>query len=356
MAENKATAGNTTRSGGAGGAFIGGANGRLVLGDIPLLGELVYKFNTRDQAEMYLRTTKAIAAYVGVEYGKEMMLLVNQRYETEFTEPDIPTGNPSKVVMERYKMELGKYHKEKTAYEKSKAKVFAIILGQCSEVLKSKLEDDTTFKQLQIEDDVIGFLDKLKSWTFSTSGSQHPVWCLQRSIRRMVATNQGQNESVTHYYNRFMALAEVTEAQWGKFYPPKLALNDSEYEKEQARQQFLALLFLDGADKDRYQELKMELNNSYLAKKDNYPATLDDALKMLTHYQDNKRGHQKKSKNGVGEEEFISSFAQKKRESLRSRIQCWNCKEFGHVKSECPHRRNVNTQVEDTAEQVGWSS
>ena len=43
--------------------------GEQVLGKEEKLGELVYKFNTKDQADMYLRTTEAIADFVGVEYG-----------------------------------------------------------------------------------------------------------------------------------------------------------------------------------------------------------------------------------------------------------------------------------------------
>jgi hypothetical protein len=45
--------------------------GEQVLGKEEKLGELVYKFNTKDQADMYLCTTEAIADFVGVEYGRE---------------------------------------------------------------------------------------------------------------------------------------------------------------------------------------------------------------------------------------------------------------------------------------------
>jgi hypothetical protein len=56
-----------------------------VLGKLEELGELVYKVNTKDQADMYIRTTEAIGDYVAVEYGWNMRLLVNQGREVEFT-------------------------------------------------------------------------------------------------------------------------------------------------------------------------------------------------------------------------------------------------------------------------------
>jgi hypothetical protein len=41
--------------------------GKQVIGKEEKLGELVYKFNTKDQADMYLCTTEAIADFVGIE-------------------------------------------------------------------------------------------------------------------------------------------------------------------------------------------------------------------------------------------------------------------------------------------------
>jgi hypothetical protein len=51
--------------------------GEHVLGKEEKLGELIYKFNTKYQADMCLRTTEAIADFVGVEYGRaDMRMLV----------------------------------------------------------------------------------------------------------------------------------------------------------------------------------------------------------------------------------------------------------------------------------------
>jgi hypothetical protein len=42
--------------------------GEQVLSKEEKLGELVYKFNTKDQTDMYLHTMEAIANFVGVEH------------------------------------------------------------------------------------------------------------------------------------------------------------------------------------------------------------------------------------------------------------------------------------------------
>jgi hypothetical protein len=64
--------------------------GAQVLGKEEKLGELVYKFNAKDQTDMYLCITEAIANFVGIEYGRDMRMLVKHGTEKTFTEPRIP--------------------------------------------------------------------------------------------------------------------------------------------------------------------------------------------------------------------------------------------------------------------------
>jgi hypothetical protein len=198
--EKNSTGGNRTSSGEAPGNSKGsGPNGKLILGKTKELGELVYKTNTKDQADMYLRTTEAIADYVGVEYGRDMRMLVKRSNEVIFTEPEDPAtrSGGTGVSMEKYKAELNLYHKESKQYKENKSKVFVIILGQCTLVVKSKLENDEEFEQLELKDDVVGLLEMLKQMAFSTAGVQEPFWTMQMLLRRMTAINQGPSESPT---------------------------------------------------------------------------------------------------------------------------------------------------------------
>jgi hypothetical protein len=74
-------------------------------------GELVYKFNTKDQADMYLGTTEVIANFAGVEYGRDTRMLVKRGTEKTFTKPRIPRSEDATPgLMEKYKTELGIFH------------------------------------------------------------------------------------------------------------------------------------------------------------------------------------------------------------------------------------------------------
>ena len=266
MSENNSTAASAGKT--TGNRFSGG---KQVLGKTEGLWEFVYKSDTKDQADMYLRTTEAIADYVGVEYSRDMRMLVKKGTAKKILEPEPPKDkSTSPGLLEKYKAELNIYHKAKKEYTDHKSKVFVIILGQCSHSVRNRLVNEKEHAALEDEDDVVGLLKMLKYMAFSTAGVQHPYWTLQLVLKRLAAINQGPNESVANYHRRFLAITEVIEAQWGQFCPTKLADADG---AAKARESMLSMIFLAGADKERYGNLKMELNNSYLAEKDNYPTS-----------------------------------------------------------------------------------
>jgi hypothetical protein len=239
------------------------------------------------------------------------------------------------IAMETYKEELRRYHTETERYAENKAKVFVIILGQCTEVAKSKLQNNKAkYEQLEDNFDVIGLLRELKKMAFGTGDEQNEAWSLQIALRRLTAINQGPNESVARYHKRFIGVSEVIEAQWGVFAPPKLVKDDrNDDEKDAARDRIMSMIFLAGADKKRYGKLLDDLNNSYLAGTDKYPKSIDSTLTLLARYQDHEAGPSKAASNGedVYEASFAQSFKKKK-------VRCYNCSGMGHIAKECPRK------------------
>jgi len=189
------------------------SNGGQVLGKEVELGHLIYKFNAKDQADVCLCTTEAIADFVGVECGRDMRMLAKKSNEKIFTEPLPPRAATDTTVqapgrLEKHCTELMLCHKDMKACTEQKAKVFAVILGHCSSEVKNKLVNNVGFETLEDSDDVVGLLKMLKEMAFLTSGVQHLCWTLQNLLRHLTAINQGPSESVSNYHKRFLATTE----------------------------------------------------------------------------------------------------------------------------------------------------
>ena len=128
-------------------------------------------------------------------------MLVKKSQEKTFAKPAAPTEKePSAGKLAEFKSELSLHQKECKEHEEHKAKVFVVILGQCSVTVKSKLENDSSCDQLEADDDVVGLLAKLKELAFSTSGVQHPHWTMQLVMRQLSTVHQGQRESVARHH------------------------------------------------------------------------------------------------------------------------------------------------------------
>jgi hypothetical protein len=243
------------------------------------------------------------------------------------------------------------YKRDLKKYAEDKATTFVVVLGQCSEDAKMKLKSSYDLDQLEQDCDVTGLLKALKMMAFAPSGAQDPWLALCVGLRRVAAINQGTNEGIVHYKRRFLAATQVLDEQWGGLIPPKLKGNLS---NEEAKEKFLSRLLLSSVDKKRYGELLDDLSNAYLSgKKDGYPESLDATVDLLSHYQNN--GVQVNRSGGKYGQRVETSFIQSSGKSSK-RIQCYECKEYGHRKDECPKKKQTDDAKKfENLGKPGWN-
>jgi hypothetical protein len=86
-------------------------------------------------------------------------------------------------------------------------------------------------------------------------------------------------------------------------------VSTSDADKNIARDKYLSMIFLAGADKAQFGKLIENLNNSYPAGNDQYPGSLDGTLTLLLHYQGHQGGEHMDDNKNVSRE---TSFAQRK--------------------------------------------
>jgi hypothetical protein len=117
-------------------------------------------------------------AIISVKPTREWFVFDLQVQQTErtFTEPRAPRKEESTPgLLEKYKTELGIYHKDRKEYKDNKSKVFVVILGQCLPSVRSKLESDDGYSTLENNDDVVGLLKELRKMAFLTVLNLHKL-------------------------------------------------------------------------------------------------------------------------------------------------------------------------------------
>ena len=331
--------GNPSGARGRGQRFVRGKP--KLVGKIEELGSSVFTYNTSNQAEQYLRSKEDFGDYVGSEISGDMRRLVKNLEERTFTYPKRPTGkNVDAGIIADYKMDKSRIQTEEKQYKEDKSKVFGKLLGQCSSAMIAKLQGDSAFQELEKNDDVVGLLKKLRSLAFSTGGEQHPSMILRNTLHKFSSMSQGPKETPANYYRRFVANIDVLESLWGggDFTPTKTDPDTAE-EKTKQRTQLQVMFFLSGADPARYKQLINELNNQYLAKTDNYPASLGAALDLLSHYHAREDKPRARRDDTATEAITETSFVQGRRPSG---ARCRLCEGRGHSETECPNNTNRN--------------
>ena len=149
---------------------------------------------------MYSTTTKAIADYVGKEFGAAMRTLVNTSVETIFTKPvkPEPEGDEDKVDpldIEEWKTKLNCYYKKLDKYEEDKARVYVIIKGQCTTVVKNKVEAHSEYHQTEQDYNVIALLHIIKEITFKSRDKWYGHLSAYYTLKNRINMKMDNNES-----------------------------------------------------------------------------------------------------------------------------------------------------------------
>jgi len=222
--------------------------------------------------------------------------------------------------MELMKRKLDKEDK----CNEDKAKLFGIIMTQCSPGMKDELEAQSTeLEKLEDDNDVIGLLDMIKELVCNAGGVRNKFVVMQSLNRTLCGRGNTQrpNESPNECGKRFLQQVEVVEAVWGKLVPP-CHESDKAKEKESARNHHLASLFLEGTGQARCKAAVDELNSNHVLGEDVHPADVPAAIMVLTNHRGCGGCRQRQVEN-LSDGLSVVSFAQQSTD--KDKIKCCHC-------------------------------
>jgi len=284
------------------------------------------------------------------------------------------------VNRDAYKEELKIYVQETRKMQLALKALYGVILGQCSPNVVARLKIATAGEKWEETGNCAKLLATLQQVTINYDHQRNKFLMMNKHIQEFYAYKQKDDQDIHVYKEVFDVMVENIEQFGGCVCYHPVFIREIMIEEEidpnnkdlpstvkdlyteKAKQRFLAIQFITGANSAKYGQLITDLENSYSRGHDDYPETVDTAYRMMANYQINikrnehyeNRGYRGRGRLGGGPPRPGLSFAQNSsvnnRTSFRNNnqakqgrdglvfphITCYAYGSTGHYASQCP--------------------
>ena len=223
------------------------------------LKEYVYDTGVgRNNAEIFSKTTKAIAEYMAREYsgaGEFCNGLPEMTLPT-LTAPSPPADTATMVQLKIWEMDFKEYWKQMEEREQSMEKTYALILGQCSKTIRDRIEAHKQWEAVNTSSNALGLLRLIRQSLYQRATRRQETHALIEAETTLMQFHQSERMSNSDYLEKLRDLVEVYEHLGSKpgtskarvdslLMDPELADDDDRLEaKTKALEEYLAVLLL----------------------------------------------------------------------------------------------------------------
>jgi hypothetical protein len=249
----------------------------------------------------YLQRTSASEGYLvtkTVRTGREQTIALPAAVDTKAHD-----AADLKIIRDE---EVKMIAKRRLKLQDSLKKGYATVYDQCSQEVQDKLEATDNWDKMQRDQSLHELIQKIECICVGFDNHKQEVFNLVQALKMLFLFTQGEKDTVDEYGRNFRSLWDTVEAFGGSLgihkglvdgllkepgqvtNPTNITADKRKAAEEEANELVKAVLLISGAEKRRYGKLKDELANNYLLGTDQYPDTLDKALRILGNYQTTK--------------------------------------------------------------------
>jgi hypothetical protein len=256
-------------------------------------------------SDQYNITMKKIAEYVEREYTYGGDIRWTVKNEKRFTVPkpeDSDETSASSATEQRiWERCTEEYIKRDDILTENCETVYSLVMGQCTESMTAKLEGLEEYNSIQSNVDVIKLIKAIKGITY-----QYNTMTVFLATKQFYLLYQGRKCTHVQYLRKFQTCVSIVE-QYGGSIGQDMGLVKAELEAmgvtstdfaavsaaqkleatQVAKDKYLAMAFLSGADERRCGKLLLDLQNDYTKGVNNYPVSVTSAFNLLVHYKNN---------------------------------------------------------------------
>ena len=193
------------------------------------------------------------------------------------------------------------YREDEQRLINNRGKVYALILGQCTQTLKDKLKEDSDWEDIAGQYDAIRLLQLIEKFVLKQTESHYPYLAVQEEMRSMLNFSQGEDMTLGMYYEKFNtrvsiadragctfvseSLLEVeTELLYSGFKYENLQSSEKAKVEKTARDKYLAVLFLMRSGK-RHLQLQNDIKNDHAkGVEHSFPTTVASAMQIMNDF------------------------------------------------------------------------
>ena len=243
-------------------------------------------------------------------HAKDMKMMLKSLREIVFVQPVDPPFSATRTTIRICEKEVDMYMEIKSTYSENKWAIYALVIGQCSDSMKTKLKGVDNFSTWDNNHDVVLVLREIKAISNQFDSRTYFLDAYVRVKSSFYSFKQMENESNTDYHSRFIKLIEVANHYGANLFSDDVLIKhellllkqieslsedttnliyDRAETKKAGSDRLKAFLFIQGADPKRYRDLHRKLKEALTLGDNKYPATMADAVSILIKF----NGYQK---------------------------------------------------------------
>ena len=173
--------------------------------------------------DTFMKTTRSIAEYVGRSYDDASDFrtgMVNLELST-VEAPENPPDEAGAVRLELWKLARRRYELALENRRKVNGRAYALVLGQCSQAVRNRLEAHADWNTINGGSDVIELLRLIQTCMTQRQTRKHPIHNIVDNEKTILNFKQGRGMSDNDYYQRFQDAVDVAERAGGAVGGPR---------------------------------------------------------------------------------------------------------------------------------------
>jgi hypothetical protein len=319
------------------------------------------------EADRYTVTMKEMAEYIGSNFTYGADIRWSLEHEKEFVVPKpISLDATADAIDKRiWEKEIDEYVKRKAKHGDNCRTLFSLILGQCTDYLKAKLESLASFPTMKEDFDVFQLIKDVKGTTFLLEDSKYHLEALHDAKIRFYTLRQGKDVDNVKYLEQFQTHVAIVEQFRGEVArDPVIMLRELALVGEThatatdeqiltaekvGKEKYLGMALLRAAETTRYSRLTDDLVNQFTMGHNNYPVNITASYNLLINYRVSAQSTARIINDSEGVAFATVDVTKEKRDLTK--IRCFRCQEKGRFANHCP-MNDTNNNAPGGAEVV----